>query len=196
MARLLGALAVLLLCAACGQVELKTADDVPPPVQVDVPTTSTAPTSVPPTGPCKVEEHVSPPATETTPPPAVTPTNSAGPDVAPHHAENNRWKQRKPLTVKGVQTGRDTIAKIRPVLERVCASGDFSADTTKKALAELKPLVEQFSGLATGVLFNITVTNGPTERVTCVFGDLVPGMLRIFVNGTDGEGSCYTPKTH
>jgi hypothetical protein len=197
MARVLGALAVaLLLCTACGRVELKTADEIPtlmpPPTETAIPTVSTSPTSVPPSGPCRVEENVPEPVT----PPVPVPSSGAGPDVAPHNAENNRWKQRKPLNAKGVQTGRDTIAKIRPVLERVCASGDFSVDTTKKALAEYQAYVTRPYETETFLGYTITVSNGPAERATCVLGDLKPGQVRIFVNGTTGEGSCYEPKSH
>lgn len=183
----------MLLCAACGRVELKTADEVP---TVLPPPVSTAPTSVPPSGPCKVEEHVPEPATVTVPGPSPQPSSGATPDVAPHNAENSRWKQRKPLNAKGVQTGRDTIAKIRPVLERVCASGDFSVDTTKKALAEYQAYVVRPYERETFLGYTITVSNGPAERVTCVLGDLKPGEVRIFVNGTTGEGDCYEPKSH
>lgn len=198
MARALGALAgLLLLCAACGRMEVKTADElptvVPPPVDTMVPTLSSAPTSVPPSGPCKVEENVPEPA-----PPASTPQPSSGakPDVAPHNAENSRWKQRKPLNAVGVQTGRDTIAKIRPLLERVCASGDFSVDATTKALAEYRAQVTRPYETETFIAYTITVSNGPAERVTCVLGDLKPGEVRIFADGTTGEGACYEPKSH
>ncbi|MFS8097791.1 hypothetical protein LFM09_11685 [Lentzea alba] len=194
MGRALGALAVLLLlllCTACGQVKQPKGDGVYP-IDTAAPQL-TVPTSVPPTGPCTVQEEVRPPATETV---AAAPTGGATPDVAPHQAENNRWKQRKPLSAQGVQSGRDVLAKIRPELERICGSGDFSVDATKKALAAFKPLVEQAASYATGVSFTITVENGPTERTTCVFGSLQPGAVWVSVDGTNGEGSCYTPKTH
>lgn len=198
MGRVLGALAVVLLCAACGQVELKTADEVP---TLALPTETAVPpslTSMAPSGPCEVEEHVPEPVTpqEPGPTPGAGPTSGVGPDVAPHNAENNRWKQRKPLNAKGVQTGRDTIAKIRPVLERVCASGDFSVDTTKKALAEYQAHVVRPYEKEIFIGYTITVSNGPTERVTCVLGDLKPSLVRIFVDGTTGEGDCYEPKSH
>ncbi|MGW6934507.1 hypothetical protein ACWGE0_30915 [Lentzea sp. NPDC054927] len=178
MGRVLGALIVLLLCAACGT------ETPPPPV----------PTSLPPAGPCRVEEKVPEPVVQTVPP--AQPTGGATPDVAPHNAENNRWKQRKPLNAKGVQTGRDTIARVRPILERVCGSGDFSVDATKKALDGYETYVIRPDEQEAFVGFTITVSNGPTERVTCVLGDLKPGLVRIFVDGTTGEGGCYEPKSH
>lgn len=200
MARALGALAgLLLLCAACGRVELKTADElptgVPAPPETAMPTLSTAPTSVPP-APCEVEENVPEPVTPAPPPPVPQPSSGARPDVAPHNAENSRWKQRKPLNAVGVQTGRDAIAKIRPVLRSVCESGDFSVDATKKALAEYDAVVTRPYETATFIGYAITVSNGPAERVTCVLGDLKPGELRIFVDGTTGEGACFEPKSH
>lgn len=183
---------MLLLCAGCGQVELRTADEIPPVLSTDAPT-PTVPTSLSPAGPCQVEEKVPEPVTNTAPP---APTGGATPDVAPHNAENNRWKQRKPLNVKGVRTGRDTITRVRPILERVCGSGDFSVDATKKALAEFEAYVNRPYEQETFIGFTITVSNGPAERVTCVLGDLKPGLVRIFVDGTTGEGDCYEPKSH
>ena len=136
------------------------------------------------------------PEPATAPPPSPGPASGVGPDVAPHNAENNGWKQRKPLSARGVQTGRDTIAKIRPLLERVCASGDFSVDATKKALTGYDAYVLQPDSGMAFVGYTITVPNGPSERVTCVLGDLKAGQLRIFADGATGEGSCYEPKSH
>ncbi|MDT7785549.1 MAG: hypothetical protein QOF58_3968 [Pseudonocardiales bacterium] len=189
--RVLGALAAVLLCAACGQVELKTADGMP----TVVPTTAPESTSATPTGPCQVEEHVPDPVTPA-PPGSSPPSSGVKPDVAPHNAENNGWKQRKPLNARGVQTGRDTIARIRPLLEQVCASGDFSVDGTKKALAGYDVYVVRDYPDQAFVGYSITVSNGPAERVTCVLGDLKPGEVRMFLDGTTGEGSCYEPKSH
>lgn len=170
MGRLLGVLAVALLCAAC------SADEKP----VPPPTTNQA-------APCQVEENVPQPVQRF----AAQPTNGGGPDVAPHHVENNGWKQRKPLNAEATAKGRDTIARVSPILKRVCESGDFSADTTRKALAELEPQVEQPYPDQRFLGFTITLDGG-----TCVLGDLEPGLVRIFLDGTNGEGSCYTPKTH
>lgn len=206
MARALGAMAVLLLCAACGQPEVRGSDgvptDLPAPTGTTLPTAGTAmpqlsaaPTSAPPR-PCEVNTQIPEPVADAPPPPATgAPPTGTGPDIAPHHPENNRWKQRKPLNAKGVQSGRDAIAKISPVVQRVCESGDFSIDATKKALAQYQPIVEHPAFYATGVSFNITVDNGPNERATCVLGALEPGLVRISIDGTNGEGSCYTPKT-
>ncbi|MDX8031890.1 hypothetical protein SK803_16825 [Lentzea sp. BCCO 10_0856] len=197
MGRVLGALIVMLLCAACGRADLKTADGLPSVLPTGTPTETpppTVPTSLSPAGPCQVEEKVPEPVVQTVPP--AQPTGGATPDVAPHNAENSRWKQRKPLNAKGVQTGRDTIARVRPVLERVCGSGDFSVDATKKALSGYEAYVIRPYERETFVGFTITVSNGPTERVTCLIGDLKPGLVRIFVDGTTGEGDCYEPKSH
>ncbi|MET9633102.1 hypothetical protein ABZX92_37155 [Lentzea sp. NPDC006480] len=188
MGRVLGALAVVLLCAACGRVELKTADETP----AIVPTTAPESTSAPATGPCQVEEHVPEPVTPQPPGPSL----GVQPDVAPHNAENNGWKQRKPLNALGVQAGRDTVARIRPLLEQVCASGDFSVDGTKKALTGYDAYVVRDYPDQAFVGYTITVSNGPSERVTCVLGDLAPGLVRVFLDGTTGEGSCYEPKSH
>lgn len=42
---------------------------------------------------------------------------------------------REPLTPEGTVAGTELAAKLRPLLEPVCASGDFSVETTRKALA-------------------------------------------------------------
>ncbi|HEX8865430.1 MAG TPA: hypothetical protein VF821_07190 [Lentzea sp.] len=180
MGRVLGALAAVVLCAACSRVE------VPPP----------SPTSTPTPAPCTVEQHVPEPVTATTAAQQPGPATGVGPDVAPHNAENNGWKQRKPLNARGVQTGRDTIAQIGSALQQVCASGDFSVEATKKALAGYEAYVLLPDAGQKLVGYTITVSNGPTERATCVYGDLKPRELRIFVDGTTGEGSCYEPKSH
>ncbi|HUQ59977.1 hypothetical protein [Lentzea sp.] len=170
MGRVLGALAVALLsCGACGSSD----EPVPEPTHQ--------------AAPCQVEENVPEPVQRF----AGQPTEGGGPDVAPHHVENNRWKQRAPLGVEATAKGRDVVARVSPVLKRVCESGDFSADTTGKALAELQPQVEQPYPDQRFLGFTITLEGG-----TCVLGDLKPGLVRIFVDGTNGEGGCYTPKTH
>lgn len=175
MVKVLGALVVVLSCVACSP----TVEVAPEPT----------PVTVPPTGPCQVSEQVPEPAGPGGPGPDV----GTGPDVAPHNAENNRWKQRKSLTPAAVRSGRDTIARIVPALEPICARGDFTAATTKKALAAPDVWVEQ---RGTSVFFSLSVDNGQSERTTCVNGDMSPGAIRVFVQGTTGEGSCVEPKSH
>ncbi|MEU7481138.1 hypothetical protein AB0A63_34530 [Lentzea sp. NPDC042327] len=182
MGKVLGALVGLLCCAACAP----TVEVVPTPPP-DPPGLTVAVT-----GPCKVEEQIPEPVVEQPPAaPLDGPTAGVGPDVAPHNAENNRWKQRKSLPADGVQAGRDLIKRVLPALEPICAAGDLSAAPVRKALAEHRPHVEQRPTL---VFFSMETRAG--QRVTCLNGDLSAGVIRLFVQGTTGEGSCVEPVSH
>ncbi len=181
MGKVLGALVAVLLCAACAP----TVEVVPTPPP-DPPGLTVAAS-----GPCRVEEQVPEPVTATPAPSGDPAPGNAAPDVAPHHAENNAWKQRKSLPATGVQAGRDLIARVRPVLEPICASGVLSAGPVRKALAEHRAYVEQRPTL---VFFSMEIS--AQQRVTCLNGDMSAGVIRLFVQGTTGEGSCVEPVSH
>ncbi|KOV87135.1 hypothetical protein ADL03_07005 [Nocardia sp. NRRL S-836] len=198
---MLGALVGVLLCAACAP----TVEVVPTPPP-DPPGLTVAVS-----GPCEVKQQVPEPVAET-PAPSGQPTvgnpapgntapgnaapgdvapGRAAPDVAPHNAENNAWKHRRSLPAAGVQAGRDLITRVLPVLEPICASGDLSAGPVRKALAEHRAYVEQRPTL---VFFSMETRAG--ERVACLNGDMSAGVIRLFVEGTTGEGSCIEPVSH
>lgn len=165
---------------------------------VTVPPTSepVPPTHVPPNGPCAVQVNLPEPATT---PPSAAPASGHTPDVAPHNAENNRWKVRKGLSPEARQAGATAAEKIKQPLAALCGAGDFALDPTRKALAD-----QGFAGAtvryvrtpvgmpepAPGVFFAFEI--GPT----CVLGDLTPGSLRLFVDGHTGENSCIEPFSH
>jgi hypothetical protein len=186
MGKVLGALVGVLLCAACAP----TVEVVPTPPP-DPPGLTVAAS-----GPCEVEEQVPEPVTQTPAPsgdpaPGNAAPGHAAPDAAPHHVENNAWKRRKSLSAAGVQEGRDLIARVRPVLEPICASGVLSAGPVRKALAEHRAYVEQRPTL---VFFSMEIN--AQQRVTCLNGDMSAGVIRLFVQGTTGEGSCIEPVSH
>lgn len=91
---------------------------------------------------------------------------------------------REPLSREGNLAGADVAAKIRPVLEQVCASGDFSLDSTRKALAGHDARVFRPDERITGVAFVITLPSA------CVLGELRPGNVRISVEGTTKNARC------
>ncbi|ANZ34702.1 hypothetical protein BBK82_00010 [Lentzea guizhouensis] len=182
MGKVLGALVGLVLCAACAP----TVEVVPPPPP-DPPGLTVA------AGPCQVEEQIPEPvaAPPADPSPRSAPTGGAAPDVAPHNAENNAWKQRRSLSADAVQAGRDLITRVLPVLEPLCASGDLSAGPVRKALSEHRAYVEQRPTL---VFFSMETRT--VQRVTCLNGDMSAGKIRLFVQGTTGEGTCVEPVSH
>ncbi|MET9633103.1 hypothetical protein ABZX92_37160 [Lentzea sp. NPDC006480] len=165
MRRALGVLA-LLCCAGCGGPE----EVAQPPLITPPPGTSlraaevatpTAPTSLPPKS-CTPD----PATVQAIPAPLI-------PRVA-----------REPLSPEGNVAGNDVVAAIRPALERVCASGDFSLDSTRKALAGHDARVFRVDETVVGVAFVITVPSA------CVLGELRPGNVRISVEGTTKDARC------
>lgn len=164
MARKLGTLAVLLLCAGCGRAEMATQPSSPPSATVSL-----------------HAELVGPTARTNLPPRSCTPnpaTVQAMPvPMIPRVA-------REPLSPEGNLVGGGVAAEIRPELERVCASGDFSVDTTRKALARHNARVFRVDESITGVAFVITVPQA------CVLGELRPGHVQISVEGTTKSGLC------
>ncbi|MCS7477417.1 hypothetical protein ACFFQW_21985 [Umezawaea endophytica] len=161
---------------------------------------SAAPTWVPTTPTtCPGDVTAPPAATPTTPAPTTAGTGRPAPDVAPHQAENNAWKQRRPLTPDERARGVEAADKVLPLLEALCAKGDFTTDSARKALVDaglpadtMVELVEQrFDGQPPMIYYNATLGTR-----TCVLGDLTPGHVRVFVEGPTGEGSCHEPKSH
>ncbi len=165
MARVLGALAVVLLCCAgCG----------------DGASTQPAPTVSTPAGSLRVED-AQPTARTKLAPRSCTP-NPATVQAMP--VPLIPQVPRGPLSREGNLAGADVAAKIRPALEQVCASGDFSVDSTRKALAGYDARVFRPDETITGVAFVITVPSA------CVLGELRPGNVRISVEGTTKDARC------
>jgi hypothetical protein len=164
MARKLGALAVLLLCAGCGGGAEVTVQSTTPSVGMSAYLTVVRPTA-----------RTSLEPKSCTPNPATVQAVPA--PMIPRVA-------REPLSREGNLAGAEVAAKIRPELERVCASGDFSVDTTRKALAGHDARVFRPDESITGVAFVITVPQA------CVLGELRRGNVRISVEGTTKSGLC------
>lgn len=165
MARKLGALAVLLLCAGCGRAEV-----------------ATQPSSAPPSVIMSAHAELVVPTARTSLAPRSCTPNPATVQAIP--APMIPWVAREPLSPEGNLAGAGVAAEIRPELERVCASGDFSLDTTRKALARHTARVFRVDESITGVAFVITVPQA------CVLGELRPGYVRISVEGTTKSGLC------
>lgn len=166
MARTLGAWAVLLLCAGCGGGEVTPVSQPPSPTPV-------------PSGRIVVERPIAP---TSLPPKSCTPVPSG--TVLPMPVPLIPQVAREPLPTEGNTAGSQVAAEIRPALEQVCASGNFSLDATRKALAGRNVRVFQPDPQITGVAFVITL---PTA---CVLGELRPGNVRISVEGTTKTARC------
>lgn len=164
MARVLGALAVALFCVGCGEGEVVTQPSSTTPV---------------PSGRIVIERPIAP---TSLPPKSCTPVPSGTVQAIP--APLIPQVAREPLSVEGSTAGQELAAKIRPALEQVCASGNFSLDATRKALAGLDARVFQADGQVTGVAFVITLSSA------CVLGELRPGNVRISVVGMTRAARC------
>lgn len=157
---------VLFVCSACGDAEMAA-----PPS-----------TTTPPTMSVGEAVLVPRPALTSLPPKSCDPAPSATVQAIP--APLIPRVAREPLTPEGTAAGSELAAKIRPVLERVCASGDFSVETTRKALADQAARVFRADEQITGVAFVVAVPSA------CVLGELRPGHLRISVEGPTRTGHC------
>jgi hypothetical protein len=199
---------VLLACAAlllagCAHRVPEASDgggdvSVAPVTTTPAPVTTTAVPSAPSSAPCASEVVAAPAQTGT---PTAAPGGGSVPDVAPHQAENNGWKQRRALTPDERTAGEDAARRIAPLLVDLCARGDFTAEGTRRALVgagfpsdaivEVVPQPEGVADSSPVVFYNMTLA-----ARTCVQGDLRLGRVRVHVDGPTGEGSCYEPKTH
>jgi hypothetical protein len=190
---------VLLVCSAlvltgCAH-RAPTASDGGGDVPVVEATTQTAPPTTSPPGPC-TSEVTAAPATSA---PALA--GGSTPDVAPHEAENNGWKQRRALTPDERAAGEDSARRIAPLLVDLCARGDFTAEGTRRALVgagfPADAMVEVITpppGAADDSPF--VFYNMRLGARTCVQGDLRRGKVRVDVDGPTREGSCYEPESH
>lgn len=91
---------------------------------------------------------------------------------------------REPLSPEGNRAGQEVAAGIRSAVEQVCASGDFSLDATRKALAGHDARVFRADESVTGVAFVITLPQA------CVLGELRPGAVLISVEGLTKRTRC------
>ncbi|KJK44842.1 hypothetical protein UK23_28180 [Lentzea aerocolonigenes] len=165
MRRALGLLVLLLGCAGCGGTVVAT----DPVLTLERPIGSASVELVPRTAPTRL------PPRSCTPDPTTVQAVPA--PLIPRVA-------REPLSPEGNVAGNEVAAKIRPALEQVCASGDFSLDSTRKALAGQDARVFRADETVTGVAFVITVP------AACVLGELRPGNVRISVEGTTKDARC------
>ncbi|MET8758873.1 hypothetical protein [Lentzea sp. NPDC004782] len=166
MGRVVGALAVALLwCTGCGGTEPATQPSV-----TGRPTVSLHAELVRPTAPTSLAPR------SCTPNPATTVQAMPAPLIPP--------VAREPLSPEGNRAGWQVVAGIRPAVEHVCASGDFSLDATRKALAGLDARVFRPDESVTGVAFVITLPQA------CVLGELRSGAVRISVEGPAKSARC------
>ncbi|GAA1289509.1 hypothetical protein [Saccharothrix xinjiangensis] len=164
--------------------------------------TTPPPTFVPPNGPCQTRFEVAEAAeaAEATPAPPTSGRVRVPADAPPNHVDNNRWKHRAPLPLGPHAAAVAVAERLRPVLERLCGSGDFARESTLSALTGTgraadevyawpfdPPLAEPTPGVVYGIHLG--------DRA-CVIGSLRPGEVLIRVDGTTREGTCHEPSSH
>jgi hypothetical protein len=120
---------------------------------------------------------------------------SSGPDVAPHEADNNGWKQRHDLTDADRAAGEQAAARIRPELQRLRAAGDFALDSTRRTLVALGyPVtdiqVEPLHDGSAGAVFAVHAGRA------CVDGDVRAERVLVQVEGAAAEFGCLEPFSH
>jgi hypothetical protein len=128
----------------------------------------------------------------------------AGPagDQPPNYADNNGWKQRHELSAAEQKEGDQLVARIEPVLAELRAAGDFTPESTRRALLGL--------GLEAGRV-GVTAMRQPSwmdsvppgavfevrfGAAGCVTGDVRPERLLVHVSGAAAEFGCLEPYTH
>lgn len=184
----LTAVVCLVALASCGDPAQETGPD---PV-ASAATESAAPTTAPP-GPCAWSLESDEPASD----PAPTPpqgTSGVSPDVAPHQAENDQWRQRRDVSAAQVAAGLAVAEQVRPVLVAACEQGDFSPERLATALGAAEGwtvfTIQPRSAMgdpSTGVQLTL-------ERDgTCVVGDTRPGSVTARVTGPIADGGCWEP---
>ncbi|MBO2448323.1 hypothetical protein J4573_14555 [Actinomadura barringtoniae] len=144
----------------------------------------------------------SPSASPSAPPsPYDENTTRGGGDMAPHQQENNGWKQRAELSANDRRLGNAAAARIRPRLQSLRESGDFSEKSVERILLDLGQPRDRVSAKQIQV-----TTAGTTQQLVgfwvivgqraCVYGDLRPTRVLIEVDGPTMEGSCVEPFSH
>ncbi|MCP2259089.1 hypothetical protein LX15_002790 [Streptoalloteichus tenebrarius] len=135
---------------------------------------------------------------------SVEPTTRPAPgDGAPHHAENNGWKQRATLSQAEREAGERAAGPVRTKLEELRVKGDIAPEAVRRALLDLghKPgavtVVPRRGSAAApeepppGSVYGVLV-----ERVTCVGGVVSPEGVRVEVEGSAREFGCVEPFSH
>jgi hypothetical protein len=123
-------------------------------------------------------------------------------DAPPHYADNNGWKQRHELTAAEQREGDRLAARIQPVLAELRAGGDFTPESTRRALLGLglradligvTPMRQPswMDEAPAGAVFEVRF--GPAG---CVTGDVRPERLLVHVSGANAEFGCLEPYTH
>ncbi|SHG85942.1 hypothetical protein [Streptoalloteichus hindustanus] len=123
-------------------------------------------------------------------------------DGAPHHAENNSWKQRAKLSDTDRTAGEAAAGPVRNRLEELRAKGNISPETVRQALVDLGhradavAVIPLRSAGATsdapppGAAYGVSV--GPA----CVEGDVRPDQVRVEIKGKGKEFGCMEPFAH
>jgi len=190
----LGLVVLLATLAACG-----SADDGAAPTSAPVVSTAPAPTAptTAPAAPCTWTVEADEPEPDS--PSTADPSAGAGPDVAPHEAENNAWRQRGGLTAAEISTGAALAEQLRPVIVGPCELGDFSPDRLSAALQAAVP-----EGWAVFTIQPRSAAGDPSTGIqvalerdgTCVVGATVPGSVFLRVTAPIADGGCWEPPSH
>ncbi|MDF1705573.1 MAG: hypothetical protein P1U38_12445 [Aeromicrobium sp.] len=154
---------------------------------------SSAPTTAAP-GPCTWELTADEPADAAVAPGSGGAASGDSPEVAPHQAENDQWRQRRDVTAAQVAEGTALAERLRPVLVDACEAGDFSPERLADSLAvaagwtvfTIQPR-SAMGDTSTGVELALD------RAGTCLVGDTTPGTVRVHVTGPIADGGCWEP---
>ncbi|MCD0450020.1 DUF4232 domain-containing protein [Actinocorallia sp. API 0066] len=124
-------------------------------------------------------------------------------DGAPHHAENNGWKQRRDLTPAQQAVGEAAATRFRPVLDKLHKNGDITPNSVHKALlaAGAEPDRLFVSPLRASAATDAPPPPGavidyrPDDGI-CVTGSVTETAVDLQVSGPNGEGTCIEAFAH
>ncbi|MFB9904445.1 hypothetical protein [Allokutzneria oryzae] len=126
-------------------------------------------------------------ATTTPAPSAPHDENNPG-DGAPHHRENNSWKQPRELSDEAKKPIEAAAEQIRPALEKVRDAKDITPESVRRVLTGLGHRAEavtvEASSNAGIVVYGVSVGNG------CVNGDVRAERVLAQVTGPVAEWGC------
>lgn len=185
------AASALAILTSCGAPQPAAPQEEAPPVASSAPE-RLAPTTAP-AGPCTWSLESDEPAGEPVPTPTGTVSGDT-PDVAPHQAENDQWRQRRDVTTVQVADGLAVAEKVRPVLVAACEQGDFSPERLAAglAVAESWTVFTIQPRSATGDT-STGVEIALEHSGTCLVGDTRPGSVTLRVTGPIADGGCWEP---
>lgn len=116
------------------------------------------------------------------------------PECAPYDpekalAQNDVYRERTEMPEQGRAAAEETIAALRPELEKLHDADEMSPDVVGKALAGVGLDGIEVLGDARGTEFS---ANGPEGG--CIFGVVSHDQFTVEMGGHVNDGGCFTPR--